>query len=232
MKPHALISLNFAAMSSGLPISGKLPFPPTKRRRVSSASRCVIQPLDERSACTGKCTGIACPKCRFLDPECQTNGRPKLGPQNEPRRQKGLKKPRNNAERTKRLRSLGALKSGAGGGNRTRDSCLEGKGITIMQRPRSLQTSERDGAHPSQRCAPSSMWAGLDLNQRIAFASRIYSPVPLTTRPPTQGGDPLGYAPRTPHSYPRGQGPRGADRGKQGRRRRSLAVDGTGFVNR
>ena len=24
---------------------------------------------------------------------------------------------------------------GAGGGNRTRDSCLEGKGITIMQRP-------------------------------------------------------------------------------------------------
>ncbi len=25
---------------------------------------------------------------------------------------------------------------GAGGGNRTRDSCLEGKGITIMQRPR------------------------------------------------------------------------------------------------
>jgi hypothetical protein len=27
---------------------------------------------------------------------------------------------------------------GAGGGNRTRDSCLEGKGITIMQRPRSV----------------------------------------------------------------------------------------------
>ncbi len=25
---------------------------------------------------------------------------------------------------------------GAGGGNRTRNSCLEGKGITIMQRPR------------------------------------------------------------------------------------------------
>ena len=25
--------------------------------------------------------------------------------------------------------------SGAGGGNRTRDSCLEGKGITTMQRP-------------------------------------------------------------------------------------------------
>jgi hypothetical protein len=30
------------------------------------------------------------------------------------------------------------LRIGAGGGNRTRDSCLEGKGITIMQRPRSV----------------------------------------------------------------------------------------------
>jgi hypothetical protein len=28
-----------------------------------------------------------------------------------------------------------AVIRGAGGGNRTRDSCLEGKGITIMQRP-------------------------------------------------------------------------------------------------
>lgn len=54
---------------------------------------------------------------------------------------------------------------GAGGGNRTRDSCLEGKGITTMQRPR--------------------LWAGLDLNQRSAFARQIYSLVPLTTRPPT-----------------------------------------------
>jgi hypothetical protein len=29
------------------------------------------------------------------------------------------------------------------------------------------------------------IWAGLDSNQRSAFARRIYSPVPLTTRPPT-----------------------------------------------
>jgi len=28
-------------------------------------------------------------------------------------------------------------------------------------------------------------WAGLDSNQRSAFARRVYSPVPLTTRPPT-----------------------------------------------
>lgn len=34
-------------------------------------------------------------------------------------------------------------------------------------------------------------WAGLDLNQRSAFARRIYSPVPLTTRPPTHTGDDL-----------------------------------------
>ena len=55
---------------------------------------------------------------------------------------------------------------GAGGGNRTRDSCLEGKGITTMQRPR--------------------IWAGLDLNQRSAFAHQVYSLAPLTTRPPTR----------------------------------------------
>jgi hypothetical protein len=33
--------------------------------------------------------------------------------------------------------------SGAGGGNRTRDSCLEGKGITTMQRPRHSASSLR-----------------------------------------------------------------------------------------
>lgn len=30
-------------------------------------------------------------------------------------------------------------------------------------------------------------WAGLDSNQRSAFARQIYSLVPLTTRPPTLG---------------------------------------------
>ena len=40
------------------------------------------------------------------------------------------------------------LEHGAGGGNRTRDSCLEGKGITIMQRPRSSAFLRRGGAHP------------------------------------------------------------------------------------
>jgi hypothetical protein len=34
---------------------------------------------------------------------------------------------------------------GAGGGNRTRDSCLEGKGITTMQRPRRCGPSTRSG---------------------------------------------------------------------------------------
>ena len=32
---------------------------------------------------------------------------------------------------------------------------------------------------------PAETWAGLDLNQRSAFARQIYSLVPLTTRPPT-----------------------------------------------
>lgn len=45
---------------------------------------------------------------------------------------------------------------GAGGGNRTRDSCLEGKGITIMQHPRSL-------------------WAGRDLNPRTACRTDLQS---------------------------------------------------------
>lgn len=47
-------------------------------------------------------------------------------------------------------------------------------------------------------------WAGLDLNQRIAFASRIYSPVPLTTRPPTHG-DP---STANDGTIPRAAGPR------------------------
>ena len=34
---------------------------------------------------------------------------------------------------------------------------------------------------------PVGWWAGLDSNQRSAFARQIYSLVPLTTRPPTQG---------------------------------------------
>jgi hypothetical protein len=49
-------------------------------------------------------------------------------------------------------------------------------------------------------------WAGQDLNLRIAFASRIYSPVPLTTRPPTHGGDPLRYANPGLGSYRDGEG--------------------------
>jgi hypothetical protein len=72
--------------------------------------------------------------------------------------------------------------AGAGGGNRTRDSCLEGKGITTMQRPQKW-------------------WAGLDSNQRSAFARQVYSLVPLTARPPThesadQGTIPCGASPR------------------------------------
>ena len=34
-------------------------------------------------------------------------------------------------------------------------------------------------------CNARGNWAGLDLNQRSAFARQIYSLVPLTTRPPT-----------------------------------------------
>ena len=44
-------------------------------------------------------------------------------------------------------------------------------------------------------------WAGLDSNQRIAFASRIYSPVPLTTRPPTHDPDSRDYGTRMRGSY-------------------------------
>ena len=82
---------------------------------------------------------------------------------------------------------------GAGGGNRTRDSCLEGKGITIMQRPRSVAsfTKRRRVSLCDARRLLAYWWAGQDLNLRIAFASRVYSPVPLTTRPPTHGADPL-----------------------------------------
>lgn len=36
------------------------------------------------------------------------------------------------------------------------------------------------------------IWAGLDLNQRSAFARQIYSLVPLTTRPPTHNRTLLG----------------------------------------
>ena len=39
---------------------------------------------------------------------------------------------------------------GAGGGNRTRDSCLEGKGITIMQRPRCRQVSAQSARDLSE----------------------------------------------------------------------------------
>ncbi len=88
--------------------------------------------------------------------------------------------------------SMAAKQSGAGGGNRTRDSCLEGKGITIMQRPRSIFLStDRAARVPLGDARLLAMWAGQDLNLRIAFASRVYSPVPLTTRPPTHDGDPL-----------------------------------------
>ena len=82
---------------------------------------------------------------------------------------------------------ISRAKFGAGGGNRTRDSCLEGKGITIMQRPRPSRFTKRRRASLQERVPPT-WWAGQDLNLRIAFASRVYSPVPLTTRPPTHGG--------------------------------------------
>ena len=54
---------------------------------------------------------------------------------------------------------------GAGGENRTRDFCLEGRGITTMQRPRLVG---RAGFEPAYR-----------------DAEQIYSLSPLTTRPPT-----------------------------------------------
>ena len=47
---------------------------------------------------------------------------------------------------------------GAGGGNRTRDSCLEGKGITIMQRPRSLVG--RAGFEPAYRFREPNLQSG------------------------------------------------------------------------
>jgi hypothetical protein len=70
---------------------------------------------------------------------------------------------------------------------------LEGKGITIMQRPRSIVSfaKRRRVSRSDARRLLGTWWAGQDLNLRIAFASRVYSPVPLTTRPPTHGADPL-----------------------------------------
>jgi hypothetical protein len=72
-----------------------------------------------------------------------------------------------------------------------------------MQRPRSFRSVvpyEKTARVPFGTRA-AHWWAGQDLNLRIAFASRIYSPVPLTTRPPTHGGDPLRYAPPESRSY-------------------------------
>jgi hypothetical protein len=45
------------------------------------------------------------------------------------------------------------------------------------------------------RWARKDWWAGLDSNQRSAFARQIYSLVPLTTRPPTHARtkEDLGY---------------------------------------
>jgi hypothetical protein len=58
------------------------------------------------------------------------------------------------------------LKSGAGGGNRTRDSCLEGKGITIMQRPHTAGCRRR-----------SSIWSAIyPAIRRFASMPPIYPP--------------------------------------------------------
>jgi len=54
---------------------------------------------------------------------------------------------------------------------------------------REVRTQLRASLAETRACLP--WWAGQDLNLRIAFASRVYSPVPLTTRPPTHGADPL-----------------------------------------
>ena len=48
---------------------------------------------------------------------------------------------------------------------------------------------------------PRRLWAGQDSNLRSAFARRIYSPVPLTTRPPTHEVDRLQYEAPATGSY-------------------------------
>ena len=93
-------------------------------------------------------------------------------------------------------RRLACGSYGAGGENRTRDFCLEGRGITTMQRPRPW-------------------WAGLDSNQRSAFAHQVYSLAPLTTRPPTQSAAVLGLGPA----------PGGPPRSQKSSRRFALASD-------
>lgn len=62
---------------------------------------------------------------------------------------------------------------------------------------------------------PASWWAGLDSNQRSALARRIYSPVPLTTRPPTQDRSLLGPPPSSSCLSERGFRP--GDSGADGR---------------
>jgi hypothetical protein len=71
-------------------------------------------------------------------------------------------------------------KSGAGGGNRTRDSCLEGKGITIMQRPRgprraggTLPGPPPIPSRPPARLARLARRAGLPADDRIVPQGRL-----------------------------------------------------------
>jgi hypothetical protein len=99
-----------------------------------------------------------------------------------------------------------------------------------MQRPRSVLVTKRRRVYLVTRAACLVWWAGQDSNLRIAFASRVYSPVPLTTRPPTHGGT------RSDTGHPRSVPTRapGLDvrrRGNDSARRRTQVVEGTRLVS-
>ncbi len=137
-------------------------------------------PSSPASRVRGNVRGLPVAKWLEIDSTWQQRGNPKVCRQSQPWAKRLKKTPQScRLDKTAPI-TRSHCRHGAGGGNRTRDSCLEGKGITIMQRPRNRHR----------------WWAGQDSNLRSAFARRIYSPMPLTTRPPTHDGDRKGYAPR------------------------------------
>src|SRR5690554_6714591 len=84
------------------------------------------------------------------------------------------------------LRTVGAEGArrggiGAGDGNRTRTTSLEGWGSTIELHPHADLIPHLEPHLPLSNCRQ--WWRGLDLNQR-RLSQRIYSPPPLTTRAP------------------------------------------------
>ncbi len=111
------------------------------------------------SACTGEMYGDYLSHLPRKRPGARSRGGSGFRRQAKPRSQKDPKTSVIRTLRTKTAPIAMSLKSGAGGGNRTRDSCLEGKGITIMQRPRRRR-----------------WWAGLDSNQRTALSGSGLQP--------------------------------------------------------